>query len=56
MQDLSTILTDLKSLESEEQLLECSRLQLAIRKGHLLLSIKSLVAHGLFAAVVKEDR
>lgn len=54
MQDLSTLLSDLKSLESEEQLLECSRLEMAIRKGHLLLAIKSAVPHGQFAKVLKE--
>lgn len=54
MQDLTTLLSDLRLLESDEKLLECSRLQLAIRKGHLLLAIKSTVPHGQFANVLKE--
>lgn len=49
MQDLYTLFSDIKSLESEQRLHECCRLQLAIRKGHLLLAIKSAVPNGQFA-------
>lgn len=46
MQDLTTLLSDLKSFMSDEQLIESRRLQLTIRKGHILIAIKASVSHG----------
>lgn len=54
MQDLKTLIANLKILESKELQLNCSRLQLAIYKGHLLLAIKAAVPHGKFACALKE--
>ena len=45
MQDLSRLIANLKKLESEKSFLECNRLQLAMRKGELLLAIKEAVLH-----------
>jgi len=53
MQDLTTLLSDLKSLESADPLLKCCQLQLAIRKGHLLFAINSAVPYGLFDTILK---